>query len=92
MAVKTTAVTVATTATRLDTVAESDDRSGSSMAPYNNSGVTVYVGGADVTTANGAPVPAASWGPAFNEIGTGEGVYGIVAAGTAEVRVLEQGI
>lgn len=92
MAVKSTAVSVGTSATRLDTAAETDRNASSSLAPYNNGAVTVYVGGSDVTTANGAPIPAGSWGPAFNDINTNEGVYGVVASGTAEVRVLEQGI
>lgn len=58
MAVKTRAVSVADTATRLDTTDETDSVSGSSLAFYNNGASTIYVGGSDVSTANGAPVAA----------------------------------
>lgn len=93
MAIKTTAVTVGTSATRIDTVVEGADHNTlSSVLPYNNGSQTVYIGGADVTTTNGAPIPAGTWGPAFSDVDTGEGIYGIVAATTAEVRVLEQGV
>lgn len=91
MATKSRAVTVATTATRLDTTDETDSVSGSSIAVYNNGSAIVYVGGSDVTTANGAPVAASSWGPSL-DLDPGEAWYGIVASGTVEVRVLESGI
>lgn len=91
MATKSRAVTVATTATRLDTADKTDSFGGSSIAAYNESGVTVYLGGSDVTTANGVPVPAATWGPGM-DLQPGEALYGIVAAATAAVRVIEQGI
>jgi hypothetical protein len=64
---------------------------GSALTVYNASAATVYVGGADVTTANGAPVAATSWGPGF-DLGIGDALYGIVAAATSEVRVLEAGV
>lgn len=91
MATKSRAVTVATTATRLDTTDETDSVSGSSLAFYNNGAATIYVGGSDVTTANGAPVPASSWSPGF-DLDPGEALYGIVASGTVEARVLEGGV
>jgi hypothetical protein len=91
MAVKSRAVSVGTTATALDTVDESDSQMGSSIAVYNNGASTVYVGGSDVTTSNGVPVAAGSWGPSISLDGP-ERVYGIVASGTVEVRVLEAGI
>jgi hypothetical protein len=92
VAVKSRAVTVADTATRLDTVSEADGRPGSSMAFYNNGTTPVYVGGSDVTTVNGAPVAAASWSPIF-DVADDEGVYGIVSTGlTANARVLEVGV
>lgn len=89
------AVTVATTATRLDTAAASDTSgAGQSIALYNASSVSIFVGGSDVTTANGFTLAAGAslsidldrWG------GAEEGLYGIVAAATAEVRVLEVGV
>jgi hypothetical protein len=92
MAVKSRAVTVTTTATRLDSTTDQDDgMSGSSLAIYNASAATVYVGGSDVTTSIGCPVAATSWGPGF-DLGTGDALYGIVAASTSEVRVIEAGV
>lgn len=89
MAVKSTAVTVATTATRLDS-SESDSVTGSAVAVYNNGAATVFIGGSGVTTTDGSPVAAGSWGPGM-DLSDGEAVYGIVASGTVEVRVLEVG-
>lgn len=86
------AVTVTTTATRLDTVNESDSVSGSSVALYNNGSVTVYIGlAATVTAATGFPLAAGS-SMSFQLDGPGDTVFGIVASGTADVRVLEGGI
>lgn len=86
------AVTVTTTATRLDTAEKSGGvKPGSSIAIYNASASTVYIGmTSGVTTANGVPVAAASWGPSFDL--DDEAVYGIVASGTADVRVIETGV
>lgn len=91
MAVTATAKTVSTTATRLDTASESDHVAGQSLVFYNNGSVTIYMGGSGVTTAAGVPVPAGSWSPSV-DVQSDEGVYGIVAAGTAEARVLEVGV
>jgi hypothetical protein len=92
MAVKSRAVTVTTTATRLDGTTDQDDAmSGQSIAIYNGSAATVYIGGADVTTANGYPVAATSYGPGF-DFSISDQLYGIVAAATSEVRVLESGV
>lgn len=94
MAVSSRAVSVTTTATRLDSGSDAEDRVyGSSLSFYNESAVTVYLGGSDVTTANGVPVPADSWSPGLDlYLTTDDAVYGIVAAGSAEVRVLETGV
>lgn len=91
MTVKSTAVSVTNTATRLDTAAETDNDNRSSVLPFNNSGVTVFVGGADVTTANGVPVAAGEYGIAA-DVTAAEGYYGIVVSGTAEMRVFETGL
>lgn len=91
MTIKSTAVTVTTTATRLDTEVETDRNRSSSVAVFNNGSQTVYVGGADVTTSNGIPVPAGTWGPSI-DVSTSEALYGRVAATTADVRVLEAGV
>lgn len=92
MAVKSRAVSVATTATRLDLTTDNEDGVWSqSLTFYNNGAATVYVGGSDVTTANGAPVPAGTWSPGF-DLNADEALYGIVASGTVEVRVIEVGV
>lgn len=92
MAVKSRAVSVATTATRLDSTTDNDDEiRGQSVAVYNNGSATIYVGGSTVTTATGAPIAAGAWGPSF-DLGSPEGLYGIVATGTVEARVLETGV
>lgn len=89
MTVLSRAVNVVDTATRLDSIS---DRYGQHIAAYNNGAGTIWVGGSDVTTANGIPVPPLSWSPAF-EISTPEGLYGITtAAGTIDTRVIEQGV
>lgn len=92
MSVSSRAVSVTTTATRLDVLTDTDDGSvGQALAVYNASAVTVYIGGANVTTANGVPIAATSWGPGLG-LGVADAIYGIVAADTAEVRVLEVGV
>lgn len=91
MTIKSRAVTVATTATALDSATETDSWTGSSATVYNDSAVTVYIGGADVTVANGAPVAPGAYGPAL-DLQDEERLYGIVATGTASVRVLERGV
>lgn len=85
MAVRTTAVSVATTATVLVTgIGNLQDAR--PWLIHNAGAAVVYIGGSDVTTANGIPV-------AIGEKVTGfapanESLYGIVASGTEAVRVL----
>lgn len=90
MALTSRAVSVATTATRLDTVDETDSVFGSSVAVHNNGAATVFVGGSSVTTAAGFPVAAGT--SVSLDVQTAEGLWGIVASGTVEVRVLEVGV
>lgn len=86
------AVSVGTSATRLDTADDTGDRqAGESLLVYNNSSVTIYIGGAGVTTSTGMPVAANSYGPGM-DLQTGDALYGIVASGTAEMRVFETGV
>lgn len=59
-----------------------------SLVVYNNSSSTLYVGGSDVSATNGMPVPASSYSPAF-DAGPRMIIYGVVATGSANVRVLE---
>lgn len=92
MAVKSTAVSVTTSATRLDRVDDTGDaQAGESLAFYNNGAVPVYIGGSDVTSSNGAPVPALSWSPSF-DLGGADALYGITASGSADCRVVESGV
>lgn len=92
MALRSTVVTVGTTATPL---APGSDQDGNptyrDLALYNGSGVTVYVGGSGVTTANGFPIPASGTLSLDSRDAAGQ-VYAIVATGTASVNVLEVGV
>lgn len=84
--VKSTAITVGTTATPLPSTALAFRRS---IVVYNNDSTnTLYLGGSDVSTAQGTPVPPLSYSPPF-DAGVKMIVYGIVAAATINVRVLE---
>lgn len=83
--VKSTAVTVGTSITPLPPEVLMDRRS---LVAYNNdSTVTLFLGGSDVTTANGIPVPAGTYSPPF-DASPAMVVYGI-AASSINVRVLE---
>lgn len=66
------------------------DVSDSSVGVLNDGGTTVYVGGADVTTADGFPVTVG--GPPFtmSRMAAGHDLYGVVAAGSENVRVIRQ--
>jgi hypothetical protein len=87
VAVSSSAVTVTTTATRLDST-ESDDIAGHSVVAWVPSGSTIYIGGADVTAANGLPVSGPGYSPGF-VLGPAESLYAITADGTASIRVAQ---
>lgn len=53
---------------------------------FNNGDATVFIGKADVTTANGMPVLQQT---AFEDLTSRDAWYGIVAADTEDVRVSE---
>lgn len=82
---KATAITVTTTLTPLPPTALFDRRS---MTLYNNGSVTIYVGGANVTSATGVPVGAGLWGPSL-DVGPKNIVYAVTASGSSDIRVLE---
>lgn len=93
MSVTSRAVTVSTTAVRLDTAAaDKDPQDGSQIFVYNNNGgaVVLYVGGSDVTSANGVPIANAT-SLRFVPMMRGDALYGI-AASAIDVRVLESGV
>lgn len=84
---KSEAITVTTTPTAIA-------GPGTALNPNNllvhvpTGGSTVYFGGADVTTANGLPIPAGAymaWEPVSSTI------YAIVASSTQEIRVGKRG-
>ena len=85
--VETTTQTLTTTLSKVPGYGELDGRR--SLMIYNNdSSETIYIGGSDVTSSNGFPIPAKSYSPAF-DAGPKMIVYGLTASSTAEVRVLE---
>lgn len=55
---------------------------------YNNSANTIYIGGSDVTTGNGIPVPASSYSNII-DAGYNMIIYGIASQGGNDVRVME---
>jgi hypothetical protein len=79
-----TAVTVTTDATLLPNNSLINRRS---LIIFNNSNNTVYIGGADVTTANGMPIASESYSPPIDASDQMQ-VYAI-AGSSSEVRVLE---
>lgn len=94
MAFSSREVTVAATATELqsptDAYSDSSTGGGHELLLYNPGPTTVYVGGSDVSTANGTAV--ASGERLSTPCGQGEKLYGIVDAGTQAVRVFAEGV
>lgn len=100
MTVKSSVVTVGVTATPLH-VPTPDAIAGATVGvKVPAAGATVFVGGADVTTANGWPLPAGE--SLFIDVDTGDSkyvggptedvVYGVVASGSQAVNVLIRGL
>ena len=85
-AFKASAVSVGTTAAALPASNLSNRRS---IIVYNNdASAALYVGGSDVSTTNGIPVAAGTFSPPV-DAGSSMVLYGIVASGSVNVRVLE---
>lgn len=83
---KSRAVTVTTALTPLPGEVLADRRS---LVVYNNSAsTTIFVGGSDVSAANGMPVPAGTYSPAI-DCSQNLIVYAVTATGSADVRTLE---
>jgi len=80
-----TQVTVGPTATRVPASALANRRS---LIIFNNSIQTVFLGDENVNTDDGMPVPADQYSPPM-DIGDRVSLYGIVASGTADVRIFE---
>jgi hypothetical protein len=90
MATKAAAVTVANTPTSLIIASpQADSVSGADIAVRNTSAVTVFLGGAAVTTSTGFPLFAGE--SVSMSIGE-DAVYGIVVTSTAVVSVLMVGV
>ena len=83
---KTTAATVGTTLTTLPTYGQLDARR--TLIVYNNSANTIYLGGSDVTVANGTPLLSSSYSPPV-DAGYNMILYGIAATSGNNVRVME---
>ena len=83
---KTTNLTLGTTVTSLPAYGQLFNRR--SVLIYNNSANVIYIGGSDVTTTNGLPVPANSYSPII-DAGYNMIVYGVASQGGNNVRVLE---
>lgn len=79
---RTAAVTVGTTVTPITAAAT---RRVDARVVYNNGSATVFLGGPTVAVANGLPLLS---GASFSYDGSAP-LFGIVAAGTVEVRVFE---
>lgn len=85
--IKTTSATVSSTLTVLPTYGVLDNRR--AVMVYNNSDtVTVYIGGSDVTSSNGMPVPPKSYSPII-DAGVRMILYGVTSSSTANVRCME---
>lgn len=97
MALKSQVVAVTTTAAQLS-LPDSDKRPGMTVAiAVPTGGVTVYVGGPDVSTANGWPIAAGTAfsldlntpGPGYSD--SADAVW-LVSGGTQNVNVLAAGV
>lgn len=74
-------------ASRLD-ADPTDNVSGAGVVLIPQASGTLVLGPAGVTAANGARLPVTSGVPIAMDLGQGEAVYAIVAAGTLDVDVL----
>lgn len=86
--VKTNAITVGTSLSALPGNAGDSLLNRRAVVLYNNGAVTFYVGGSDVTSSNGMPIPAGTYSPAI-DAGPNMVVYGRTASGSTDVRVME---
>lgn len=84
-------VSVTTTATALNAAESAGSDKVSLTIKVPTGGATVYLGGSDVTTAQGYPLAAGESLP-INTLARGEVIYARVAASTQNVHVLRQGV
>lgn len=87
MSIANNAVSVTTTATRLDPN-EGPGPVGS-FAVTNTGAGTIYLGGPNVTTSNGVPLSA---GQTFSaDLAPNDALYAITASGTQDCRIMQLG-
>lgn len=91
MATTQTVVSVTTTPTAINSTADTGGIMGQSSLAYNDGAVTVYLGGSNVTTANGYPFPAGA-SLTIDAVSGDDVVYGVVASGTCNVRLVTLGV
>lgn len=87
MPLRSNQISVTTAATRLGFGPPFGADTACSVAARNRGAVAVFVGGSNVTTANGVQVDP---GETFTiELGADEALYGVVSAGTATCHVVQ---
>jgi hypothetical protein len=92
MAINHALVTVGTSATLLTVAASGGGKDGSTILVQNPSGgVSVYLGGAGVTSSSYGYILAANSNISI-ELNQDEALYGVVASSTQSVAVLRQGV
>lgn len=92
MAVRSKNLTIGTTPVALVTGQDADfNPNYRDIAVTNSSDATVYLGGPDVTTTNGFPLPVGA-SLSFDQVAADAIPYAIVATGTATLSVLELGV
>lgn len=83
---KSASKTVTTTATALNQAEADNTGTSGLLVAVPSGGATIYVGGADVTAANGFPVAAGQ--TLTTDVDRGEQLYAVTASGTQAVAVL----
>lgn len=91
MATRSSVVNVGTTATRLALGSDGDNPGYRDLAIQNTSQVVVYLGGPDVTTANGFPL-AVGASLILDDVQPGSLPHALVATGVATLALLEVGV
>ena len=84
--IETTSVTIGTSIVKLPDYGQLFNRR--AVIIYNNSANTIFIGGSEVTTSNGLPVPKSSYSPVL-DAGNTLVVYGVASQAGNNVRVLE---
>lgn len=91
MAVRSSVLTVGTTAAQIAPGTDTDNPGYRDVAVQNTSQVTIYLGGSDVTSTTGFPL-APGAGLTFDDVQPGSRPFAVVASGSATLAVLEVGV